>query len=161
MNQADALKFVWSQGKLTDERNRTFLKGERDFIAGEWERKVFSLFLPTFFAVAVYAVLSHNTPLWFSIPIALLVWLLFFSTEIENNRKLARLTPDATLLVGEVVSVKQSETGDYGDNCCKLAIRFQGLDEQTQKAEVDGHGSWSVGDKVVVLFADNDNFWVL
>lgn len=164
MNRSDALKFVGSQGKLTDGRNRAFLKGECDFIAGQFERKVFSLFLPTFFAVSVYAVLSYKTPFWFSIPIALAVWLIFFSTEMENNRKLARLTPTATLLAGEVTSVKESETGDYGDNNCKLTIVFQIPDGQTIEKSTEGGSrpeSWNIGDQVVVLFADNDNFWVL
>ncbi len=164
MNRAQGQNFDWSNCKLTNGGNRAFLKGECDFIAGEWERKYTWPALPTFLAVAVYAVLSYKTPDWFSIPIALLVWTVGFSHEMEQNRILARLTPNATLLKGEVKSVKESNTGDYGDDNCRLIIGFQNPEGQTFEKSTDARGNratWSIGDQVVILFADADNFWVL
>ncbi len=159
------MKFVWSQGKLLHQSNRAFLKGECDHIAGEWERKFFSLLTPTLLAVAVYAALCDKTPVWFFIPCALLVWLFFFFGTTEDNRKLARLTSNATLLQGEVVGVKQVGADDYNENNFGLTIRFQSPEGQTleHSSNVSGRtpASWQIGDQVVVLFADNDNFWVL
>ena len=82
---------------------------------------------------------------------------------MQDVRKLKRLTPGAVLLKGDVFAVNGSSDSDTG---FQLSVRFQTPDGQTKEKVVRALASpfcqwWSVGDKVVVLFADSENFWVL
>ncbi len=163
MNQVQRQDFDWSDCSVADQGNRAFLKGERDFITEQKDRQFKAIFLPLFLAGVVYVVLFYKTPLWFSVPVAVLVWLIGFGAEQDNIRKLKRLAPGAVLIKGEVFAVSHSS---HYENGAKLSIRFQTPEGAIQETETHADISpycqwWSVGDKCVVLFADDENFWVL
>lgn len=161
MTQTRGQDFDWSDCRLLDSRNTLFLRGQSDLIAGDFERKIF-IFSDSTIGVMVLCALLYRTPVWFYASIGFLLWGLLIWCGLKDNRKMSKSTSTATLLKGEVVSATLPDTLDYGGS--KVFIRFETPSQNVIETHTDSQrdpDQWQAGDKIVVLYRNDERFWVL